>query len=86
MPQAMTYDTFEMFSMPELVVPDEFAGPVTHYKLDDGRLWSIAEAKFVSALPEGGVASVCPDSQGHSSLDGLRGCLGFYGHAKGELA
>lgn len=57
----------------------------THYRLDDGRLWSIAEARFVSSLPEEAMAVECPDESGASSLEGLVGCLDFYGFPKGEL-
>lgn len=57
----------------------------THYRLDDGRLWCIAEARFVSSLPEDAVAVECPDESGASSLEGLIGCLHFYGYGLGEL-
>lgn len=55
------------------------------YRLDDGRIWSISEATFVSSAPEGAVLIPCPDESGNSSLEGLIGCLDFYGLPKGEL-
>lgn len=61
------------------------AMPATHYRLDDGRVWSISEAKFVSSDIENAVFSTCPDEQGNSSVEGLIGCLEFYGYPKGEL-
>ena len=59
--------------------------PITHYQLEDDRVWSIADAKFVSTVPEGAVLGPCPDEGGISSLEGLIGCLDFYGYPKGEL-
>lgn len=58
---------------------------ISHYRLDDGRVWSIEEARFVSSVPEDAVLVPCPDEQGNSSLEGLIGCLDFYGYPKGEL-
>lgn len=58
---------------------------ISHYILDDGRIWSIAEARFVSVAPEDAILGPCPDEQGSSSLEGLIGCLEFYGFNKGEL-
>lgn len=55
------------------------------YKLDDGRIWSIAEAKFISSAPDDAVVGPCLDESGASSLEGLIGCLDFYGFPKGEL-
>lgn len=57
----------------------------THYVLDDERIWSIADACFVPSAPEDAVLGPCPDEQGVSSLEGLIGCLDFYGYPKGEL-
>ena len=37
---------------------------VNHYKLDDGRIWSIKDAKFVPAVSEDDVLGICPDEQG----------------------
>lgn len=59
--------------------------PATHYVLDDGRVWNIAEGAFVSSVPEGSVSVPCRDEQGNSTLEGLIGCLDFYGYPKGEL-
>ena len=58
---------------------------IEYYRLDDGRFWSIAEAAFVSSVPEDAVLGPCPDERGESSLEGLVGCLDFYGYGKGEL-
>lgn len=55
------------------------------YQLSDGRIWSIADACFVSSIPEGTVLGCCPDESGASSLEGLIGCLHFYGYPLGEL-
>ena len=55
------------------------------YKLDDGRLWSVSSASFVSSVPEDAAVSFCPDEQGNSTLEGLIGCLDFYHYPKGEL-
>ena len=51
----------------------------THYVLGDGRIWSIAEARFVSAVPSGGRGVDCPD------VKGLIARLDFYHFPKGEL-
>lgn len=56
-----------------------------YYKLDDGRFWSVDEAMFVSEVPDDAEISFCPDEQGNSTLEGLVGCLDFYGYSKGEL-
>ena len=58
---------------------------ISFYVLDDGRLWSIENAKFAPSLPEGCTASRCPDEHGDSTIEGLIGCLDFYGYPKGEL-
>lgn len=60
-------------------------GRATHYLLDDGRIWSIEQAQFVEELPDGAPACRCKDSEGNSSLEGLIGCLHFYGYPLGEL-
>lgn len=57
----------------------------THYKLDDGRFWDIQNAQFVTSTPEEAIIGPCPDEQGNSSLEGLIGCLKFYGYSLGEL-
>lgn len=58
---------------------------ISHYVLEDGRIWSIAEAKFVSSAPDDAVLGPCFDESGVSSLEGLVGCLHFYGYPLGEL-
>lgn len=58
---------------------------ITHYTLDDGRIWSIEEAKFVASIPEGGYGTGAPDENGNSTVEGLIGCLDYYGFDKGEL-
>lgn len=58
---------------------------IAFYILNDGRIWSIADAKFVASVPERAVVGPCPDEHGESSLDGLLGCLHFYGYELGEL-
>lgn len=63
----------------------EYSGKITHYQLSDDRIWSIAEARFVSSAPEDAVLGPCPDEHGESSLEGLIGCLHFYGYELGEL-
>lgn len=57
----------------------------THYALADGRFWSIADARFVEAVPEDAVAVPCPDEQGKSTVEGLTACLHFYGYPLGEF-
>lgn len=63
----------------------EFNKQSTHYILDNGQIWDIANAAFVSKLPEKAVVNRCPDEQGNSSLEGLIACLDFYGYPKGDL-
>lgn len=58
---------------------------ITHYALSDGRVWCVADACFVSEAPEDAVVGPCPDEQGASSIEGLIGCLHFYGYPLGEL-
>jgi hypothetical protein len=58
---------------------------VNCYRLEDGRIWSIADACFVPDAPEGAILGTCPDERGVSSIEGLIGCLDFYGYPKGEL-
>ena len=53
---------------------------ITHYKLDDGRIWSVDEAKFVDSVDE--FANVQKDV---ISLERLISALEFYGYEKGEL-
>lgn len=58
---------------------------IAYYLLEDGRIWSIADASFVASAPEGAAVGPCPDEKGESTLEGLIGCLDFYGFPKGEL-
>lgn len=60
-------------------------GMIDFYVLDDGRIWSVEEARFVAESPADAVLGPCPDEQGGSSLDGLVECLHFYGYPLGEL-
>lgn len=58
---------------------------IAYYLLEDGRIWSIADAAFVASAPEGAAVGPCPDENGESTLEGLIDCLDFYGFPKGEL-
>ena len=64
---------------------EEYTKKISHYQLSDSRVWSVADACFVSSAPEDAVLGPCPDEHGESSLEGLVGCLDFYGYPKGEL-
>ena len=76
-----------MFNIPIIPdMPDIDDRMIDHYKLDDGRIWSVSEAKFVTTVPDNAKVGPCPDEQGNNSLEGLIGCLEFYGYAMGELA
>ena len=58
-----------------------------YYKLDDGRVWSIQEAKFVLSMPDGAEA-VPPIGEDGKTADeaGLYFCLKFFGYPLGEMA
>jgi len=58
---------------------------VEFYKLDDGRFWSVSDAKFVDEAPKDAFVGFCEDEQGKNTIEGLLGCLNYYGYAKGEL-
>lgn len=58
---------------------------ISHYQLEDGRVWSVVDGEFVSEASEDAVLGPCPDESGASSLEGLLGCLHFYGYPLGEL-
>ena len=58
---------------------------IEFYQLEDGRLWSIAKAQFVTEASVDAAIGPCPDEQGESTIEGLIGCLDFYGYPKGEL-
>lgn len=62
-----------------------FDNKISYYRLDNSRIWSVADACFVTAVPDDAVVGPCPDEQGNSTLEGLVGCLDFYGYPKGEL-
>ena len=66
-------------------MPIFFGKEATYYQISDGRIWSIAEACFVSSAPDDAVFCSCSDEQGNSTIEGLIGCLDFYGYPKGEL-
>ncbi|HJA77557.1 MAG TPA: DUF4376 domain-containing protein [Candidatus Desulfovibrio gallistercoris] len=63
------------------------------YRLEDGRIWQVDCAAFVSAdapqvkayLAAGHAFGVAPDESGALSRDGLRQTLSFYGLPLGEL-
>lgn len=58
---------------------------INYYRLEDGRIWCVADACFVPSAPEAAIVGPCPDEQGVSSIEGLVGCLHFYGYPLGEL-
>ena len=58
---------------------------ITHYALNDGRFWDINAAKFVTSIAETDVAVPCSDAGGKATVEGLIGCLHFYGYPLGEL-
>lgn len=64
------------------MIDDDFS-PTTHYRISDGRVWDIAAAQFVAALPDG--AYVIPLTNGGKPADeaSLRRTLEFYGYALG---
>ena len=58
----------------------------THYRLDNGRLWDIAEAKFVADLPDGAEWRRPLGKDGKTSDEaGLEFCLRFFGYPLGEF-
>ena len=74
-----------MFALPDFF--DEKV--INHYQLDDGRIWSVKQAKFVeeSEVPSDAVIGPCLDQDRHSTIDGLvNSCLKFYGYDLGEFA
>lgn len=64
---------------------DELYMNIQYYMLDDGRVWSVKDANFVSSAPANAVLGPCPDESGESSIEGLIGCLHFYGYPLGVL-
>lgn len=58
----------------------------TYYKLDDGRIWNIADASFVQSLPaEAEVATPVGEDGKTADEAGLRFCLKSFGYPLGEL-
>lgn len=57
-----------------------------YYKLDDGRVWSIESAQFVSTMPDGAdwVRPIGEDGQTADEA-GLYFCLKSFGYPLGEL-
>ena len=57
-----------------------------YYKLDDGRFWSVDEARFVASVP---ADAVCPRPVGEDGKTadeaGLYFCLKTFGYPLGEL-
>jgi hypothetical protein len=58
---------------------------VTHYRLSDGRFWSVAETSFVDATPEGAIVGDCAIGGDGSAESGLVACLKFFGYPLGAL-
>ena len=65
--------------------PDKYYEVCNYCLLDDGRIWSVGDAKFVSSVPEGQIAGRYLDVSGNASLDGLLGFLNYHHYNKGEL-
>lgn len=57
-------------------------GPLI-YQIADGRLWSVDDARFIDALPEGATATVLSRASGPADADYLRRTLEFYGYTVG---
>lgn len=55
------------------------------YILDDGRVWDIEKASFVSELPKGAIWRKPFAEDGSYGERGLRECLLFFGCPLGEL-
>lgn len=53
------------------------------YQIADGRLWSVGDARFIDALPEGATATVLSRASGSADADYLRRTLEFYGYPVG---
>lgn len=56
-----------------------------YYVLSDGRVWDIANAQFVSAVPNGEDFRNPYAEDGSYGEQGLRECLQFFGWPLGEL-
>lgn len=59
---------------------------IVYFTLDDGRVWSVNDAAFIEAVPDGAVSGRCPDRQGKGTLQGLLDTLRWNRHPLGELA
>ena len=58
----------------------------THYKLDDGRIWSIADACFVHSIPDDAETATPIGEDGKTADEaGLYFCLKTFGYPLGEL-
>lgn len=59
----------------------------TYYKLDNGRVWDIPNARYVSCVPEGSEWAVPVGEDGKTASEaGLYFCLKAFGYPLGELA
>ena len=92
MSQNINFPEMPDFEFPEMPNIEELRASlmtesrmIDHYLIDDGRIWSVKEAKFVDSVPEDGVPGTCPDEEGKNSLKGLIEGLEFYHYPKGEL-
>lgn len=57
-----------------------------YYRLEDGRLWSIAEARFVDDAPADACCAVPVAEDGSRGEQAVRECLLYFGWPLGELA
>ena len=59
---------------------------ITHYILDDGRIWHINSAEYVGSMPKGAVSSrpVAPDGK-TADEEGLEFCLRSFGYQLGKF-
>lgn len=60
-----------------------FSNGILFYQISDGRLWSVDDACFIDALPEGATATVLSRAEGPADADYLRRTLEFYGYPVG---
>lgn len=57
----------------------------THYKLDNGKVWSVGDAAFAPSLPEGAIWRRAEAQDGAVDEEGLKKCLRLLGLPIGEL-
>ena len=58
-----------------------------YYRLDNGKIWNVAEARYVDNLPAGAVCARPLGEDGKTANeDGLRFCLRSFGCPLGEAA